>query len=119
MSSLQTILHERLVDTIDGRTRALIDQRRGKTMKRRGWGGRRALLTADLFGLALAFAVTEFFFSHRASVDHVTIAAEYGLFTALLPVWIVVANLSGIHDRDEERADHSTADDAIGVVRLV
>lgn len=44
---------------------------------------------------------------------------EVALFMAVLPTWLVMAKLYGLYDRDEERTDHSTADDLLGVFHLV
>ncbi len=41
------------------------------------------------------------------------------MFAATLPLWIVAANIYGLYSGDEERTDHSTADDLIGVLHLV
>ena len=40
-------------------------------------------------------------------------------FLVSLPVWVVVAKLYGLYDRDERRTDHSTADDFGGVFHIV
>ena len=55
----------------------------------------------------------------EAPVDHVTLKAEILIFAFSLPGWIVVTKLYGLYDRDEERTDHSTADDVIGVFHMV
>ena len=41
------------------------------------------------------------------------------LFVATLPLWVVVAKLYKLYDNDEERADHSTVDDLVGVFGLL
>jgi exopolysaccharide biosynthesis polyprenyl glycosylphosphotransferase len=41
------------------------------------------------------------------------------LFLATLPVWIVVALMHDLYERDEQRADNATADDVVGVFHLV
>ena len=38
------------------------------------------------------------------------------LFVATLPLWVLLARVYGLYDRDEERTDHSTVDDVVGVV---
>jgi exopolysaccharide biosynthesis polyprenyl glycosylphosphotransferase len=80
---------------------------------------RRALLSADVVGLLLAFAATQLAlqdFSH--GVDP-RIARLSLIFVVCLPVWIVAAKLYGLYDHDDERTDHSTADDISGVFHLV
>lgn len=45
--------------------------------------------------------------------------SEVLVFLATLPLWIAVARLYGIYGRDEQRANHSTVDDLVGVFHLV
>lgn len=79
----------------------------------RGWLVRRALLVADLTGLLLAFtAASELF---RVS----STGLEYLVFALTLPIWVVVAKLHGLYDKDEERTDYWTVDDVVGVIHLV
>ena len=46
-------------------------------------------------------------------------AAEYLLFVCTLPGWLLVAKLYGLYDNDEERTNHSTVDEFVGVFHLV
>ena len=46
-------------------------------------------------------------------------AGQVLFFVATLPGWVVVAKLYGLYDNDEERTDHSTADEFVGVFHLV
>jgi exopolysaccharide biosynthesis polyprenyl glycosylphosphotransferase len=88
--------------------------------RRRGWLVRRALATADLIGLLTSFAVAQWLFAPAADArDAIAPTGETLLFLATLPVWLVVAKLHGLYDRDEERTDHSTADDVPGVFHMV
>jgi exopolysaccharide biosynthesis polyprenyl glycosylphosphotransferase len=81
---------------------------------------RRALAAADVVGLSLAFLVTEMLFAPRSGIaDRYPLSREVGLFAATLPVWIVVARLYGLYDRDEQRANHSSVDDLCGVLQLI
>lgn len=85
--------------------------------KDRGWLMRRSLLGADILGLVMSFAVAEAatgFGSTSLYGNSETVA-----FVLSLPVWVVVAKLYGLYDRDEERTDHSTTDDMVGVFHLV
>lgn len=106
---------------LDARTTEILERRRSAGgLRRRGWLVRRALLTADLLGLACAFLAAELPFRGRAiGADHLGQSVEYALFLLALPVWVVVAKLYGLYDKDEERTDHSTADDFAGVFHLV
>jgi exopolysaccharide biosynthesis polyprenyl glycosylphosphotransferase len=110
---IRTVLDERTIEILEHRRRTAL-------VRRRGWLVRRMLLLADLAGLALAFAVAQLLFSASTTPeDHVRPVLELLLFLATLPIWIVVAKLYGLYDQDEERTDHSTADDLIGVFHLI
>ena len=82
-------------------------------VRRRGWIIRRALATADVAGLLLAFVLAEALIGAGVSAGRVL------FFAATLPGWMVVAKLYGLYDNDEERTDHSTADEFVGVFHLV
>jgi exopolysaccharide biosynthesis polyprenyl glycosylphosphotransferase len=90
------------------------------TFVRRGWLVRRLLLLADLAGLTLAFVVAQALAGLRDGVGGtIALQAELLLFLAALPCWVVAAKLAGLYDRDCERTDHSTMDDAAAVFHLV
>ena len=52
-------------------------------------------------------------------VDTVVPQWELVLFCASLPLWVILARLHGLYDRDEERTDHSSVDDFFGVLQVV
>jgi exopolysaccharide biosynthesis polyprenyl glycosylphosphotransferase len=111
-------------DAIDRRLLAAADAVTLDLMERprlhgRGWLIRRSLLAADLIGLSLAFLLALLAFGSRGEQDAIGPTIEYLLFLLTLPGWAIVAKLHGLYDRDEERADHSTADDIVGVFHLV
>jgi exopolysaccharide biosynthesis polyprenyl glycosylphosphotransferase len=108
-----------LLATIDARTLELVHGRRSRVILRRGWLVRRALLLADVLGLTAAFLVATALFGPDAAVDHVSSFLEVLLFLAALPPLIVLAKVYGLYERDEERTDHSTVDDVVGVFHLV
>ncbi len=111
---------DRLYQSLDARTVELLQSRRSSgVFKGRGWLLRRALLTSDLFGLAVAFGVAQLFYASRIRGDHVDALGEFLLFAASLPAWAAAARLYGLYDHDEERASHSTADEFIGVFHLI
>jgi exopolysaccharide biosynthesis polyprenyl glycosylphosphotransferase len=85
---------------------------------RRGWLVRRALLAADLIGLMAAFVIAELALPGDAH-DRIEPAVEIGLFVLTLPFFVIIAKLQGLYDHDEERTDHTTADDLVGVFYLV
>jgi exopolysaccharide biosynthesis polyprenyl glycosylphosphotransferase len=113
-------LDDELHSLVDRRTLEIIERRRSTaTVRRRGWLVRRALLAADVAGLFTAFLVAQFLFLGAAAGGGLGPDAEWLLFVLTLPGWIVVAKLYGLYDRDEERTDHSTVDDVVGVFHLV
>jgi exopolysaccharide biosynthesis polyprenyl glycosylphosphotransferase len=83
----------------------------------RGWKIRRALLAADIAGILLASIVAQAVTPSGASVARVVFNSL--LLAATLPIWIVVAKLLGLYDRDDERVDHTTAKDAPAVLQFV
>jgi len=81
---------------------------------------RRMLLAADVLALAASFVTVELVFrSVRGNGDAVASDTEFVLFFLSIPGWIVLAKLYSLYDRDEERADHSTGDELLGVFHLV
>jgi exopolysaccharide biosynthesis polyprenyl glycosylphosphotransferase len=106
---------------VDERTNEILEYRRKTALvKRRGWLVRRMLLLADIVGLTVSFVLAELLFpASAAPPDRVDPVTELLLFLATLPVWIVVAKLYGLYDHDEERTDHSTPDDLIGVFHVI
>ncbi len=85
----------------------------------RGWLMRRLLLVADVAGLVIAFLVAERLVPNMSAADAVVPQWELLLFCASLPLWVLVARLYGLYDRDEERTDHSSVDDFFGVLQVV
>jgi exopolysaccharide biosynthesis polyprenyl glycosylphosphotransferase len=105
-----------LDDAIAARTLRIVERRRsGRRPRRRGWLVRRALLAADVLGLVVAFALSQALAGPEGPVP----AATWVAIGALLPLWVLTAKVSGLYDRDEERAGHSTVDDVVGVFQLV
>jgi exopolysaccharide biosynthesis polyprenyl glycosylphosphotransferase len=111
---------DKLYEALDPRTREILERRHTTSVvRRRGWLVRRSLVGADLLGLTVAFVVAELAFptmmNRAGALSQLT---EYGCFALCLPVWIGAAKMYGLYDKDEERADHSTADDFAGVFHL-
>jgi exopolysaccharide biosynthesis polyprenyl glycosylphosphotransferase len=112
-------LYEELSTTVGERTLQILERRRKTSIvKRRGWLVRRMLLLADLVGLASAFALSVAIFSQRVG-GRFDLGTETLLFALTLPGWIVVVKLYGLYDHDEERTDHTTVDDLVGVFHMV
>jgi exopolysaccharide biosynthesis polyprenyl glycosylphosphotransferase len=106
--------------TLDPRTQEILAQRRASAVRmRRGWLVRRMLVLADLVGLTVAFLAATLMFEPSGRSDAVASEIELLVFCISLPVWVIVAKLYGLYDYDEERTDHSTADDLVGVLHLV
>jgi len=81
--------------------------------RRRGWLVRRMLLAADVVGLLTACVIAEL--ASGSGGAGATPGVELLALCVLLPVWVLVAKLNGLYGHDEERADHSTAEDLVGV----
>ncbi len=108
---------DELNSAVDGRTREVLNsRRRTAVVRRRGWLVRRTLLLADVVALSVAFVSAQLIFGSSGQVDPVT---EVLLFLATLPGWVVLAKVYGLYDHDEERTDHSTVDDVVGVFHLI
>ena len=106
--------------SLDPRTLQILERRRTSAVRiRRGWLVRRMLVLADLVGLTLAFLAATFLFEMDGRSDAVSSQVELLVFLVSLPAWVIVAKLYGLYDYDEERTDHSTADDLVGVLHLV
>ncbi|MGH2796343.1 MAG: exopolysaccharide biosynthesis polyprenyl glycosylphosphotransferase [Thermoleophilaceae bacterium] len=120
-SLLQNLqLHEELRTTVDERTLQILDRRRRTgVVKRRGWLVRRMLLTADVFGLVSALLLAEWLAPAKDSADTYSPQVEILAFLLTVPAWVVITKLYGLYDRDDERANHSTADDFGGVFHMV
>jgi exopolysaccharide biosynthesis polyprenyl glycosylphosphotransferase len=99
------------------RPQTLARVRRSPRGGRRGWLMRRSLVAADLVGLSTAFLLTNAVLGSTAGT--VSPMIEPLVFTAALPVWIVVAQFHGLYEKDEERTDHSTVDELAGVFHVV
>jgi len=86
--------------------------------RRRGWLVRRFLVTADIAGLLLAFAIAELIVvgpgSGRYEVPTETLA-----FIATLPGWVLVTRLYGLYSQDDQRTNHTTTDEVANVFNMV
>src|SRR5206468_12150885 len=80
---------------------------------------RRLLLVADLVGLVGAYVVAVKLAPPDSTPDRVAPGWEIALFVASVPLWVLLARIFGVYDRDEERTGHSTVDDVVRVVLVV
>lgn len=102
------------------RTDEIIRYRRGRRFAvRRGRLVNRALAFADAFGLIVSFLIAEFVFGAGRRNGPFNTSTETLLFLATVPGWLLVAKLYGLYDRDEQRTDHTTSDEIVGVVHMV
>ena len=86
---------------------------------RRGWVMRRVLLVADVVGLIAAFVAAELVLGNFSDGVDPRIITLFLFFLVSLPLWVLVAKLYGLYDRDEERTDHSTTDEVSDVFHVV
>ncbi len=108
-------LYHELAAAVNDRTLEILKQRRKTAViRRRGWLVRRMLLLADVCGLAIAFLVAQTLLG-KGSNDGV----QALVFALTLPAWVVLAKLYGLYDRDEQRTDHTTIDDIVGVFHFI
>lgn len=84
----------------------------------RGWLMRRLLAGADLAGLMGAALLTEALFGNRGT-EQLALLPELALFALTLPLWLLGVAAFGLYGRDEERANHSSADDLLRIFLLV
>lgn len=109
---------EEITAALDDRTLELLRWRRKTAVvRRRGWLVRRVLLFSDVVGLAVAFVAAQLLFGRGGG--HVSPLNEFLLFAITLPGWVIVAKLYGLYEHDEERTDHATPDDLLGVFHVV
>jgi exopolysaccharide biosynthesis polyprenyl glycosylphosphotransferase len=98
-----------------------VTRAQGMASRRRHRGDvvRRKLVVADLLGLAVAFGALQVGIgSGGGDGDRVAAPDEALLFLVMLPLWIVLARAMGLYDRDEERPEHTTVDDVVGIFQL-
>jgi FlaA1/EpsC-like NDP-sugar epimerase len=109
--------HDELALTIDPKTLEILDRRRRTAVvKRRGWLMRRMLLAADVIGLTLAMLLAELTHGSSRGTD---VRTEFLIFALSIPFWVVAAKTYGLYERDEERTDHSGADEFSGVFHMI
>ncbi|MBA2741673.1 MAG: sugar transferase [Actinobacteria bacterium] len=113
-------LFDQLAPGLDAQTINVIERHRsGGRSQGRGWLVRRALALADMLGLSVAFVAAMVWWAGSPVDDHVSDALEVAIFLLSMPAWVLAANLYGLYSSDEERTDHSTADDLVRVFHLV
>jgi exopolysaccharide biosynthesis polyprenyl glycosylphosphotransferase len=88
-----------------------------RAFRRRGWLVRRALVGADLTGLLISFLLADVIAARHGLP--VRLSFETLLFAITIPVWVLMAKVYGLYERDEERTEHTTVDDFVGVFHLV
>ena len=106
---------------VDERTDRIVDYGDGRAMtRRRGWLVRRLLAASDLTALLGAFALVQFAFGvEQPEPGRASLLTEVALFLATLPAWVLLLRAYGLYEHDEERTNHSTADDLVGVFHAV
>jgi exopolysaccharide biosynthesis polyprenyl glycosylphosphotransferase len=77
---------------------------------------RRALVTADIVAVALALGAGAFVGRHRGL--NITIR-ELLVFVGIIGIWLAVARLYGLYDKDERQPDHTTFDDLAPIFNAV
>ena len=70
------------------------------------------LQVSDVLGLAVAFVLTQYLFGEQANLT------EVRGFLLMVPLWIGVATLYGLYERDQQRTAHSTVDDLASISHM-
>jgi exopolysaccharide biosynthesis polyprenyl glycosylphosphotransferase len=104
--------HE-LVGAMDDRTRALLARAR---RARRARLVPPCLVLADVLGLGLAYYLATILAGGHGAFGS---SDDLLIFVLTLPCWVLVAKLHGLYQRDQERTDHSTTDEVVGIFHLV
>jgi exopolysaccharide biosynthesis polyprenyl glycosylphosphotransferase len=106
---------------LDERTQSILKrQRLAGSSRGRGWVVRRALLTADVVGLGVAFIAVQLLFGIGAGGANLfNLRTATLVYLLSLPGWLVVAKILELYDHDEERTGHTTVDDLARVLQLV
>jgi len=73
---------------------------------------RRALVAADVVGLVAAYVALVLLQGSGMTLDLL-------FLIAIVPLWVIGANAYGLYDRDEQRPDHTTLDDAGPIFTLI
>jgi exopolysaccharide biosynthesis polyprenyl glycosylphosphotransferase len=79
----------------------------------------RTLAVTDIAALAAAFLTSFALLGRGTAIGSPRFGAEAVLFVLTIPFWLVFGKGLDLYARDDARADHSTADEAIGVISLV
>ena len=96
-----------------------LPERSVSASRSRGWLMRRLLLGADIVGLVAAYGIALVLAPPGGEQDAIVPAWEVVLFATTLPLWLLLFHVHGLYDHDEERADHSTVDDVVGVFQAL
>jgi exopolysaccharide biosynthesis polyprenyl glycosylphosphotransferase len=102
-----------LVAAMDDRSRRLLSR---SDLERRLRLVPRALMLADLLALSCSYLVATLLWGSAGALGS---TRELIVFCATLPLWLAVARVHGLYRADQQHADHSTADDVVGVFHLV
>src|SRR5579875_4205480 len=91
------------------------ERRRHWRVRRRGALVRRSLAAADAVAFTGAFFLTEHFYgrNYPSWDNHLGSSAEIIVFFVTLPILLWILRVYGLYRNDDERTDHSTADDVV------
>jgi exopolysaccharide biosynthesis polyprenyl glycosylphosphotransferase len=102
------------LDVTEGRA-FLGEESFDSTERRRAWLLRRALLGADTLTLGVSFLlVTRFLMPVEVAASQLAL-----LLGVALPGFVVIAKIYGLYDQDEERPEHSTADELGSIAHML
>ncbi len=95
--------------------RVLAEENFDSKERRRGWLLRRALLCADVLTLVASFWLV----TRLLMPVHVKPLEMVLLLGIVLPAFVVIAKIYGLYDQDEERPEHSTADELGSIAHML
>ncbi len=117
-SHASTGLEERHRDAVEDARSPVLPGRRARQGRPRRTHLRWALVAADVYGLTLAFFVSQLLLG-AAGAEPERSAAESLWLGLTLPVWVGLATLYGLYDRDGNDVDHSTVDELMDVFHFI
>jgi exopolysaccharide biosynthesis polyprenyl glycosylphosphotransferase len=107
---------DELLVPVDPRTLGMLEHREQSVRGSRAWLIRRALVTADLFGVTASFLAASL---AVGAIPGNIRPSQVAVFLVTLPAWVVLAKIHGLYGRDEQRVDQSTVEDAAGVFHWI
>lgn len=100
---------------------AVLNAPRHSPAVRSRWTVRRLLIASDLVMLLVAFLGAELFYRIDTGTTgrSLSVLAEFAVFAATLPLWVILASAHSLYRHDQDRISHSTAEEVAEILHLV